>query len=493
MSRMIFGLRGRLVLAQLVVFGALLLLTGIIRYAWQERIFTAEVDTELQRSGRQLREMLQTDLPQFGGDARRATVHVVSRTVFSDRALLAVDPTGTRLAGGTESSDAPSVRALDPLLRADVPVTIRLSGVDVRVLRVPLQGGISVLVAHSLRLLETRLDSYLTIVVFTTIAILSIAAILFWWASRAVLRPVTSIARAAAELGDNIRAGATSFGRLARVPGTDEVATLTKDFNRLLGALETALFQERRTANRFRQFLADAAHELRTPIAIIRAEAESAQADLAPYAQQAALVAVAAEAAHLGAIVNDLMMLARRDAGGRSPRSRIFLDDLAASAVARLGSHPLAEGRQLRLGDFEAAPVLADGESLERALVILVHNALVHAAPSPVEVSTGVHFTSIGARSWVRVRDWGPGIPTLQQDRIFDRFARLDHSRPGTGLGLPIARAIAEEFDGTLTVESEDGIGTRFLLELPCADDIPSDASLPHANATPMIAPREGQ
>ena len=473
MSRKTLGLRGRLVLVQVGVFALLLGASGVVRYLWLQQTYLTEVDDQLRRTGLDLRQELRITLPQFGGDHRAAVEHIVSDLIFVDRAMLAVDSLGTQFAIGRTKGSVPSIRSIDPFISAAVPITTELRGSAVRVYRVPLPDGLAVIVATSMLPTARRLESFLGILLTTTALILVIAACVAWWASRAILQPVTSVAIAAQRLGDEIRDGASTFGRLPKAGGADEVATLTKDFNRLLAALETALSRERKTANRFRQFLADAAHELRTPIAIIRAEAESAQADPTPGASQAALTSIASEAARLGAIVGDLMMLARRDAGGRVPRSRVFLDDIAASAVARLGSHPVAEGRQLRLGEFDAAPVLGDRETLERAVVILVHNALVHAAPSPVEISTGVHLSSEGARSWARVRDWGPGIPIAQQDRIFDRFARLDHSRPGTGLGLAIARAIAEECDGTLTVESESGGGACFLLELPCADDLP--------------------
>lgn len=485
------GLRGRLVLVQLGVFTLLLGAASAARYAWIERTYFTEMDDGLRSTAtvvaRSVREA------QANGVALRdAAVEVVDRTIFAERTLLITDRAGHRLAVGRAADGAPSLRALATGKVPTYPTTVVLDGADVRVLCTPLGPQLLLIVAQSLMPLERRLHDFREMLIVTTTAVILVGGLIAWWVARRLLRPVTSIAAAAQRLSEEVRNGATAFGRLPKAPGDDEVAMLTRDFNRLLVALEAAFTRERHTGNRFRQFLADAAHELRTPIAIVRAEAESALHESDSAAQQAALRSVAAEAARLGTIVGDLMMLARRDAGGPTPRTRVFLDDLATSAVARIGAHPVAEGRQLRLGEFDAAPVMADREALERAIVILVHNALVHAAPSPVEVSTGVHFTSEGAKSWVRVRDWGPGIPIQHQDRIFERFARLDHSRPGTGLGLAIARAIAEEAGGTLTVESETGDGAVFLLELPCADTftddgervVPASESLPDATPT---------
>lgn len=482
------GLRGRLVLVQLGVFALLLGAASAARYAWVERTYFSEMDDGL-RSTAAVAARSVRDAGTDGAALRAAAVEVVDRTIFAERTLLVVDRAGRRLAVGRAADGAPSLRALVPTAVATTPSTVVLDGADVRVLCTPLGPDLLLIVAQSLTPLERRLRDFRDMLIFTTAAVVLLGGVIVWWVARQLLKPVTTIAAAAQRLSEEVRNGASSFGRLPKAPGDDEVAMLTRDFNRLLAALEAAFTRERLTGNRFRQFLADAAHELRTPIAIVRAEAESALNESDSSAQQAALHSVAAEAARLGTIVGDLMMLARRDAGGATPRTRVFLDDLATSAVARIGAHPVAEGRQLRLGEFDAAPVVADREALERAIVILVHNALVHAAPSPVEVSTGVHFTSEGAKSWVRVRDWGPGIPVQHQDRIFERFARLDHSRPGTGLGLAIARAIAEEADGTLTVESEAGDGASFLLELPCADSFTEDGErvVPASESQPTV------
>lgn len=465
------GLRGRLVLAQVATFALLAIAAGSWSYYWLERSCLEEVDATLATTAATARGMLHADVGANGGDYRTAANRLLGTMLFAEQALVAVDSTGTRVAVSPRLRLAPPTAHLDVRLDARVPRTVSLDGASARVLQYPLDGGLRLYVVHALGPMQDRLARFRFILIVSTGVVLLLGGLISMQLSRQLLRPIVDAARAAERLTSEVKSGAAQLGRLPRLAGNDEFATLSREFNRLLGQLEFAFRRERKTATRFREFLADAAHELRTPIAIVRAEAEAALADSDPTAQRAALTGIIGEVDRLGTLVSDLLALARRDAGGSAPRTRVYLDDLAATVVARLGAHPYAEGRELRLGDFDAAPVQGDRNALERVLVILVHNALVHAAPSPVEISAGVAHTSIGLRSWVRVRDWGPGIPTPQQERIFERFVRLDQERPGTGLGLAIARAIAEEHDGSLTVTSETGGGSVFLLELPADDD----------------------
>jgi signal transduction histidine kinase len=168
----------------------------------------------------------------------------------------------------------------------------------------------------------------------------------------------------------------------------------------------------------------------------------------------------------MGELVSDLLLLARADSASPElhPR-RVFLDDLASQVLHRLRAHPEARGRALRLGDFESAPAVVDATLVERALTVLLHNALVHASPSAIEVAAGCDE----AGSWVCVRDWGPGIPEHARDEVFGRFVRLDPRVPGTGLGLPIAAWIAETHGGTLKLDAPPGGGARFILRVPAA------------------------
>jgi signal transduction histidine kinase len=139
--------------------------------------------------------------------------------------------------------------------------------------------------------------------------------------------------------------------------------------------------------------------------------------------------------------------------------------------VARARKLPAAQEREITFGDFAEAPVRGNRELIERAVLALVHNALVHAAPSRIELATGTRGDGAAPVAWIAVRDWGPGIPAAEHERVFERFARLDLRKPGSGLGLAIARQVAEVHGGTLSLSPTTTDGrTEFTLTFPAAD-----------------------
>jgi signal transduction histidine kinase len=302
--------------------------------------------------------------------------------------------------------------------------------------------------------------------------ILLLGAIVGLAASRRALQPVIALSSAADRIGEAVLRGDVEPPLPAN--GTpDEVGHLRDALERLVRRGSRAHQQERAVAERQRAFLADAAHELRTPVAIIRSEAEaSLAADADPAAHRAALGAIAREAESLGVLVGDLLALAReRNADDPEGHELLYLDDVAHRVVARTRKLPVTEGREITFGDFGEAPVRGNSELIERAVLALVHNALVHAAPSRIELAAGTSTTGTGPTAWIAVRDWGPGIPPEERERVFERFARLDSRRPGSGLGLAIARQIAEVHGGTLALSPATAGGpTEFVLSFPAAE-----------------------
>jgi signal transduction histidine kinase len=221
-----------------------------------------------------------------------------------------------------------------------------------------------------------------------------------------------------------------------------------------------------------RRFMADAAHELRTPIAVLRSQAEVAlqrERDGAAYAE--ALRRVESEAARLGATVEDLLTLARADAGERQvERRRVFLDDLALDAAA--GARALADKRgvALEVGTFEEA-VLSGDPALVRQLLMIVLDNAVKFTPAGGRVRLGV--AAPGGQAEVVVEDTGIGIRADQLPHIFERFYRGDPARArgngadGAGLGLAIARWIADAHGARIDVTSQPGKGTRVAIRFP--------------------------
>ncbi len=224
-----------------------------------------------------------------------------------------------------------------------------------------------------------------------------------------------------------------------------------------------ALVPIRASLRRQREFAADTSHELRTPLAVIRAgvarvrqQPDARVADVAP-----ALEAVDAEAVRLGTIVDDLLALARTDAGSADLDLRpVDLAEVATSALAAL--EPLASKRGVRLTlDVEPAVVIGDADRLRRLVTVLADNAIRHGRE-------GGNVAVIVREGSLVVEDDGPGIPAADRDRVFERFFRGEGAAPGgSGLGLAIADWIVERHGGRIRVGSAASGGARIDVSLP--------------------------
>jgi signal transduction histidine kinase len=231
-----------------------------------------------------------------------------------------------------------------------------------------------------------------------------------------------------------------------------------------------------RAIGHMHQFMADAAHELRTPITVVRSRAEIAlQRSRNPDDYTEALLGIEHEAERLGRIVEDLLTLARADTGERPiERVRVFLDDVTLDAATAARAIADRKGVHLDVGAFDEAPVSGDGTLLRQLVLILLDNAVKFTAAGG---SVCVDGESSNGAPRLRVVDTGCGIPPEQLPRIFERFYLGDPARTrgsgngaqGAGLGLSIARWIADAHDATIDVQSEPGQGTRVTVHFPAA------------------------
>src|SRR6266513_1061740 len=226
-----------------------------------------------------------------------------------------------------------------------------------------------------------------------------------------------------------------------------------------------------RSMEQMRRFMADAAHELRTPITLLRTRADVAVGQARePTRDTATFQAIEREAGRLGAIVGELLMLARADAGERPVKHEVlYLDDAAAGAVE--AARTLAEHKRvaLEVGTFEEARITGDPALVRELLLIVLDNAIKF-TPAGGRVRLDVSVQD--GRAALVVTDTGIGIPADQLPHVFERFYRGDAARSqagGAGLGLAIARWIAEVHGARIDIASEPGVGTRVTLGLPLA------------------------
>ena len=316
-----------------------------------------------------------------------------------------------------------------------------IDGEHVRVLTVPLGRG-AIQLARSLESTDDVLTRLRWVLLALVLGGIALAALLGRLASRHLVAPVVRVTEAARHIAET-----EDLGRRIEVTSADEVGELAARFNAMLDTLEGSIAAQR-------QLVADASHELRTPVTALRTNIEVLAENRLDGAERARLVAdVQAQSEELSALVADLIELARGDQP--SPvREDVRLDALVAEAVERARRH--APGVT-----FETAlePAVVDGvpDRLARAVNNLLDNAARHGRTVTVSCDS----------SGVRVRDDGGGIAPEDLPHIFDRFYRGADARgrPGTGLGLAIVRQVAEQHGGTATAANVGG-GAEFELRL---------------------------
>jgi signal transduction histidine kinase len=319
-------------------------------------------------------------------------------------------------------------------------------------------GPATIRVAKSLEPVEDALGGLrATFLTVGSLALLA-AALLAWLLASRTTRPLRELTEVAGRVGD----GDLSARMDLESAGKDETLRLSESFNTMLDRLEDAFARQRR-------FVADASHDLRTPLTIIRGQLEVLARDPDPDpAEVARVTAVVSEAAgRMERLVADLLALARAEEGTGRQEQRVALPELIESAIAGA-----ADPDRVEAGDVPSAEIGIDREAIERALSNLIDNALLHGGPGGhVVVSAEV----TGEEVDLIVDDDGPGVPPPDRKRIFDRFSRLDESRTGSsggsGIGLAIVLAVAQAHGGSVACLDSPGGGARFVITLPIRAD----------------------
>lgn len=452
---MSLSIRARLSLWYTAVLSLVLAASAVAFYLIHSRSRLAQIDQELASAGTLVARTVSTELEEGSGLAESAR-EAMETIDLPGRSLAIFDAAGLPLVGRWEGlpQGAGGGESSVPTITVETPKgSFRLYRA-----RHSHEGTTyDVGVAESLAAVDKELAALRRALAASVLFALLLAVGGGWWIARAALHPVSLMAAQARRITDRT----PDFQLVSPNPG-DELGLLAKAFNDLLARLESALSHQR-------QFMADASHELRTPVSIARTaiEVTLARQGRPEDEYRDSLGIVRDQMRRLSRIVEDLFTLARADVGGLPvERTPVYLDELVADCVKE--ARVLASPKSVELdwqgpSDLE---VRGNERLLREMLINLLDNAIRH-TPSGGRVR--VELVASRDAVEVAVTDSGEGIPEAERERVFERFVRLRPSQAGegAGLGLPIARAIAEAHGGMLRLARSDPSGSTFLARLP--------------------------
>lgn len=464
-------LRARLTLGLLVLLTVSCAAVGLAAVVELNGFLTSRLDEQLTEAGNRFAVSLEhqgePEKDDHDGDEHADTRRQATGT-FGARL---VDGTVTNAAvvrpSGTLNVD---LTAADRERLADVPVdgrghSVGLSALDdYRVLATRGLDGDVLVTGLPLEPVEAavhRLELVAGIVFGAALTAAGVAGAL--WV-RWSLRPLSRVAATATRVSE-LPLASGEVALPPRAPESDprgEVGRVAGAFNRMLGHVEDALTKRHASEERLRSFAADASHELRTPVASVRGHAELALLHPGPLPPEItrALQRIAAESTRMGAMVDDLLLLARLDAGRPLERAPVDLTRLVLDALT--DARATGSGHRWEL-DLPKDPVTVTGDAhrLQQVLANLLSNARLH---TPAGTKVTVTLETDGTTASLKVHDDGPGIPEDIQPGVFERFTRADRSTKaetgGAGLGLSIVAAVVEAHGGSVTMESEPGSTT---------------------------------
>jgi signal transduction histidine kinase len=439
------GLRARLTAVATAVVALALLAGTVLLLVALQRSLIAAVDEAARQRAHDVAALV--DSGQLPNPIPVAAGTPLVQVVDSNDRVVAASTGGDRLVAILLPDDVAAVRDGD--IRTIDGARLGLSG-ELRVVGEPAGRDQTVLVAMSLSEVESSLQVVRTAVIVGAPLLVAGFAIVCWLLVGSALRPVAALRRGAEEITTTRQAG-----RLPVPEADDEIRRLALTLNDMLARLERSSAQQR-------SFVADAAHELRSPLTAIRTQLEVARAHPAEADWGQVTADALTDVERLSRLVDDLLVLARvEESGARPPVGAVDLARVADDVVARMVSQVA-----LRRTGADELIVRIDADAMARIVANLVDNAVRHATTAvTVDVRDGP-----GGGAVVSVADDGPGIPASQREQVFERFARLDDARSrdagGTGLGLPIVRELARSQGGEVTLE-DNGPGLRAVVHLP--------------------------
>jgi len=441
-------LRRRMAVATALAVGVAVLLAAAVAYAVVRGELRGQVDGQLLEQA-ELADEVQMRMHGGPPPGRPRVPPLPTRRGGSAAYIQLVPPGGERIPLGADRLLPVGERA-EAVVAGEEGAFLsdgEVDGEHVRVLTTPLAGGGAIQLARSLESVDAVLARLRWVLLALVAGGIALAAGLGRLAARHLVAPVARVTEAARHIAET-----EDLGRRIEVTSQDEVGELAARFNGMLDTLEGSIAAQR-------QLVADASHELRTPVTALRTNLEVLSDPALDPADRARLLDdVQAQAEELGALVADVMELARGDRPA-SATEEVRLDVLVREAVERARRHAPDVSFAAEL---EPAVLAGVPDRLARAVNNLLDNAAGHSPPgATVRVAAGP--------GGVRVRDHGAGIAPTDLPHLFDRFYRGNgvRERPGTGLGLAIVRQVAEQHGGRVTAANADGGGAAFELALP--------------------------
>lgn len=463
------SVRARLTLYYVSALAIALLVVGGLIYVLLARALYSRIDDNLDALVQTARNSLQNDLAegQDMGDAARST----AAELASRLQMLAIyDEHGRLLAEEARDDDLDiALPPLDSIPADDVMLsTVAETGDEddrhrLALRRLTIHPSVKYIVVagSSLESTDEELEALGRILLYVVPIALAVAGFGGWFLARRSLSPVMTMAERARRIGvEDLGA------RLPVVNPRDELGRLAETFNELLGRLEASLTQQR-------QFMADASHELRTPVTTARTAASVAlqqqHRDERDYRDTLAIVEQ--QTARLSRIVEDMFTLARADAGNYPVRrDAMYLDEIVEEMVRASAILASTKNVAVDLRNIESASLVGDEDLIRRLIGNLLDNAVRHA---PAGTVVQVELLRDNGGYAISVSDAGSGIPPEHQTHIFERFYRADRSRArgpsdgGAGLGLAMARWIAKVHGGDVTLARSTKSGSTFTAFLP--------------------------
>jgi signal transduction histidine kinase len=315
-------------------------------------------------------------------------------------------------------------------------------------------------VARPLTERNRTLQSLATTLVIAGSVVILIAFGIGWVLSGITLQPIHRITQTAQTIGDE-----RDFTRRVDYTGPpDEVGQLANTFNSMLSRLQDAFKKVEHSLQMQRDFVADVSHELRTPLTTLRGNLGLLRKNPPPEEQIDILDDMVDESDRLIRLVNDLLLLARADAGRSLAKESVDISSLLEETCRQ--ARQLDSQRKISLDAATSLKVMGDRDAIKQVLLIALDNALKHSSGN-VNVTTRQN----GSRVEIHVQDFGEGIPPEKLEHVFDRFYRGEDSVtiPGFGLGLSIAKTLVEGMDGEIMMESEVGRGSTVIMSFHSA------------------------